>query len=206
MRNNLLSSNIIPLSVRKKIRSWLDALRRELKAPKMIVGYVDSTGAWRANTRISDTVFFDHPERIEIHDNVFVWHYSILDGTGGVIIEEGCQIGAWVGIFTHSSHIAIRLYGAHYHESEGEQKRAYPIAPVRIGKYTFVGAGAKILPGVTIGKGSIIAAGSIVSKNVGDFQIVSGNPAEVIGDTRRLDKRYLKDSALRRWYEEWQRV
>jgi acetyltransferase-like isoleucine patch superfamily enzyme len=155
----------IPSFFRKIIRNWLDALRRELKAPKMTVGYVDSTGAWKANIRISDTVFFDHPERIEIHDNVFVWHYSILDGTGGLIIEEGCQIGAWVGIFTHSSHIAIRLYGAHYHESEGEQKRAYPIAPVRIGKYTFVGAGAKILPGVTIGKGSIVAAGSIVSKD-----------------------------------------
>jgi acetyltransferase-like isoleucine patch superfamily enzyme len=172
----------------------------------MILGYADSTGVWKANIRISDTVFIDHPERIEIHDHVFIWHYSILDGTGGLIIEEGCQIGAWVGIFTHSSHIAIRLYGAHYHESQGEQKRAYSIAPVRIGKYTFVGAGAKILPAVTIGKGSIVAAGSIVSKNVDDFQIVSGNPAEVIGDTRRLDKRYLKDPVLRSWYEEWQRA
>jgi len=188
------------------MRRRLDALRRELKAPKMTVGYADSTGVWKANIRLSDTVFFDHPERIEIHDHVFVWHYTILDGTGGLIIEEGCQIGAWVGIFTHSSHIAIRLYGAHYHESQGEEKRAYPIARVRIGKYTFVGAGAKILPGVTIGRGSIVAAGSIVSKNVGDFQIVSGNPAEVIGDTRTLDKRYLKDPTLRNWYEEWQRA
>jgi acetyltransferase-like isoleucine patch superfamily enzyme len=195
----------IPSLFRKIIRSWLDAIGRAIKAPRMTIGYEDSTGVWKANIRISDTVFFDHSERIVIHDNVFIWHYSILDGTGGLIIEEGCQIGAWVGIFTHSSHMAIRLYGAHYHESEGEQKRAYPIAPVRIGKYTFVGAGAKILPGVTIGKGAIIAAGSIISKNVGDFQIVSGNPAEVIGDTRRLDKRYLKDPALRGWYEEWQR-
>ena len=54
--------------------------------------------------------------------------------------------------------------------------------------------------------GRIVAAGSIVSKNVGDFQIVSGNPAEVIGDTRTLDKRYLKDPTLRNWYEEWQRA
>ena len=196
----------VPGFLRKNIRCWLDALRRELKAPKMTIGYTDCTGVWKANIRLSDTVFFDHPERIEIQDNVFVWHYTILDGTGGLIIEEGCQIGAWVGIFTHSSHIAIRLYGAHYNESQGDEKRGYPTAPVRIGKYTFVGAGAKILPGVTIGRGSIVAAGTIVSKNVGDFQIVSGNPATEIGDTRTLDKRYLRDPELRRWYEEWQRA
>jgi len=146
-----------------------------------------------------------YPERIRISDNVFVWHYTILDGTGGLEIGEGSQIGAWVGIFTHSSHIAIRIYGNHYQEIPEQEKQGYPTASVQIGKYVFIGAGAMILPGVTIGDGSLISTGAIVTRNVGKFEIVSGNPAKVIGDTRRLDEQYLKDPQLLAWYEEWQK-
>jgi len=196
---------IIPSPLRKKIRSWSDKVRRELKSPRIDVGYNDSSGSWRAHTYVSDTAFFDHPERIQIGDHVYIGHYTVLDGVGGLVIEEGCQLAAHVTVFTHSSHIAIRLYGNHYHESEGEEKQAYPIAPVRIGKYTFLGTGAKIMPGVTIGKGCIIGAGSIVFSNVEDFQIVAGVPVRVIGDSRKLDEPYLKDPVLRKWYEEWQK-
>lgn len=177
---------------------------KKIKSPRMVWGYRDSTGEFRARTRISDTVFMYHPERIKVADNAFVWHYSIMDGTGGLEIGEGSQIGAWVGMFTHSSHIAIRIYGNHYQDVPEAEKKGYITAPVKIGKYVFVGASAKILPGVTIGDGAIVSAGSIVTKDVPPFQIVSGNPAEVIGDTRKLDKRYLRDPQLLGWYEEWQ--
>jgi acetyltransferase-like isoleucine patch superfamily enzyme len=146
-----------------------------------------------------------HPERIRIADNVFVWHYAILDGTGGLEIGEGSQIGAWVGIFSHSSHIAIRIYGNHYQEVPEHEKKGYPISSVKIGKYVFIGAGAKILPGVTIGDGSLIAVGAVVNSDVGAFDIIAGNPAKVVGDTRRLDEKYLKDPQLFAWYEEWQK-
>ena len=170
----------------------------------MVWGYRDSSGETRRRTRISDTAFLYYPEKIRISDNVFVWHYTILDGTGGLEICEGAQIGAWVGIFTHSSHIAIRIYGDHYQEVPEAEKKGYPTASVKIGKYAFIGAGAKVLPGVTIGDGALISAGTLVSKDVDNFQIVSGNPADVIGDTRALDKRYLKDPQLREWYGAWQ--
>ncbi|NJM05053.1 acyltransferase [Candidatus Gracilibacteria bacterium] len=83
------------------------------------------------------------------------------------------------------------------------QKQGYPIAPVTVGRYVFIGAGAKILPGVNIGDGALVSAGAIVAKSVEPFQIVGGNPASVIGDTRKLDARYLRDEQLRRWYNEW---
>jgi acetyltransferase-like isoleucine patch superfamily enzyme len=195
---------IVPLETRRLLRWKVHQAIRKLKAPRMLVGYRDPSGTWRSRTRISDTVFFYHPERITIADNVFVWHYTILDGTGGLSIAEGAQIGAWVGLFTHSSHIAIRIYGDHYQEVAEAQKQGYPIASVSIGRYVFVGAGAKILPGVTLGDGALISAGAVVSKSVEPFQIVGGNPASVIGDTRKLDARYLRDEQVRRWYEEWQ--
>lgn len=171
----------------------------------MVWGYKDSDGEFRDRTRISDTVFMYHPERIRISDNVFVWHYTILDGTGGLEIGEGTQIGAWVGIFTHSSHIAIRIYGNHYQGVPENDKKGYPIDSVKIGKYVFVGAGSKILPGVSIGDGALISAATLVNKDVENFQIVAGNPAKVIGDTRKLDEKYLQyDPQLREWYMEWQ--
>lgn len=195
---------ILPSQLRTTLNKKLYLAARRFKTPRMFWGYQDASGEWREKTRISDTAFLNHPEKIFIAENVFIWHYTILDGTGGLEILEGAQIGAWVGIFTHSSHIAIRIYGNHYQEVDETEKKGYKIAPVKIGKYVFIGAGAKILPGVTIGDGAIVSAGSIVSKNVGEFQMVSGNPAEVIGDSRTLDRRYLKDPQLKEWYSEWQ--
>ena len=195
-----LVRKFLPASVKRMIQEKV----RSLKAPKMMWGYENATGEICKRTRISDTVLLNRPENIYISDNVFVWHYTILDGTGGLEIGEGSQIGAWVGIFTHSSHIAIRIYGSHYQEVAESEKKGFRIAPVRIGKYVFVGAGAKIFPGVSIGDGALISSGAIVTKNVEEFEIVSGDPAEVVGDSRRLDKRYLRDPQLLEWYNEWQ--
>jgi acetyltransferase-like isoleucine patch superfamily enzyme len=192
------------------IGQWLsrrfNPMLRRLKQPRMLWGYQDASGTWRPRTRISDTAFLYHPERIFIEEDVFVWHYTILDGTGGIEIGRGSQIGAWVGIFTHSSHVAIRLYGNHYQEVHEAEKVAFSIEPVKIGRFVFVAAGAKILPGVIVGDGALIAAGSVVSKNVESCQIVAGNPASVIGDTRKIDECSLQTHPeLRGWYEEWQK-
>lgn len=191
------------------IGQWLsrhfNPLQRRLKQPRMLWGYQDASRAWRTRTRMSDTVFLYHPEQIFIEEDVFVWHYTILDGTGGLEIGRGSQIGAWVGIFTHSSHIAIRLYGYHYQEIRETEKVAFSIKPVKIGRFVFVAAGVKILPGVLVGDGALIAAGSIVNRNVEPFQIVAGNPAKVVGDTRKMDERILQvQPEMRMWYEEWQ--
>jgi acetyltransferase-like isoleucine patch superfamily enzyme len=196
---------IIPSAIRRFVRIELSHVIEKAKTPSMVWGYQDCNGVWCPRTRISDTTIMNHPERIRIGDNVFVGHYTILDGTGCLEIGEGAQLAAWNGIYTHSSHVAIRIYGNHYQEVPEQEKKGYPIKPVKIGKYVFIGAGAKILPGVNVGKGALISAGSIVTKNVGEFDIVSGNPAKIIGDTRNLDKPYLRDPKLFEWYNEWQK-
>lgn len=170
----------------------------------MVRGYFDSSGEWRPRTRISDTVSIYRPENIRIADNVFVGHYSILDGTGGLDIGAGTQLSAWVGIFTHSSHIAIRLYGDHYLEVPESDKTGFPIAATCIGRCVFIGARTVVLPGITIGDGALIAAGSIVTHDVEPFAIVRGSPARVVGDTRTIDQGYLDDPQIRGWYDEWQ--
>lgn len=59
---------------------------------------------------------------------------------------------------------------------------------VEIKEYVWVGAGAIILPGVTIGERSIIAAGSIVTKDVPAYSVVAGNPAKVIQKLNKSEK------------------
>jgi putative colanic acid biosynthesis acetyltransferase WcaF len=54
--------------------------------------------------------------------------------------------------------------------------------PIEIGKNTFIGARAMILPGVRIGDRAIVGAMSVVSKDVPDHQVVAGNPAKKIGE------------------------
>ena len=52
---------------------------------------------------------------------------------------------------------------------------------VEIARDVWIGAGAKILDGVTVGQGAIIAAGAVVTRSVDEWQIVAGVPAKVIG-------------------------
>jgi acetyltransferase-like isoleucine patch superfamily enzyme len=59
-------------------------------------------------------------------------------------------------------------------------------APIFIGDYAWIATNAIILPGVSIGKGAVVGAGAVVSKNVNDYSIVIGNPAKEI-EKKRTD-------------------
>lgn len=191
---------------RRLLEIAFEAPFEDIKRPRMVYdGWSNPDGGKPSGTRLSDTVFLYQKERITIGDHVFVWHNTILDGTGGLVIEEGCQIGAHVGIFTHSSHVSIRVVppsadASSYHN-------AFVVKPVRIGKHTFIASGATVLAGVTIGRGCIIGAGSVVASDVPDFTVVMGNPGTVTGDSRTMDKLALRrsgDPALEAWYRTWQ--
>jgi putative colanic acid biosynthesis acetyltransferase WcaF len=60
---------------------------------------------------------------------------------------------------------------------------------IEIGVDAFIGAQALILPGITIGEGAVVGAGSVVTKDVAPWTIVAGNPAKEIGQRNRLDSR-----------------
>lgn len=156
---------------------------------RMVYGYVDKNGVYLGKTRISNTTHIFAEDQLSIADNVFVGHFSVLDATFGLTIEEGCQIGFFTGVFTHSSHDAIRLYGREY--MDVADKVAYHTAPVHIGAYTFVGAHATLLPGTVLGKGCVVSAYSLVSGTFPDFSIISGNPAKVVGSVQEKDQRLL---------------
>jgi acetyltransferase-like isoleucine patch superfamily enzyme len=172
-----------------------------LRRPFMVYGYYDrSSGRFRKNTRVSSSAVISDKKTVSVADNVWIWHHTIIDGSNSVTIEEGCQIGAWVGIFSHGSHIAVRLYGSDYIKIPREARKGYTRGAVHIGPYCFVGAGALIMPGVTLGKGCLVSAGAVVSKSAPDYSILRGSPAQIVGDVRDLDKKFLKDPEIRKTY------
>ncbi len=168
----------------------------------MVLGYKCYDGVYLTKTRISNTVNLVYPERLNIADNVYIGHYSILECSHNITIGEGCQISAYVMLITHSSHNSIRLYGKHYIGTSAPL--GYITGAIEIGKYTFLGAHATIMPNTKIGKGSIVAAYSLVQGTFPDFAIIAGNPAVIVGDTRERDKQSLEENPhLHQYYNEW---
>lgn len=143
---------------------------------------------------LSNTVDITHWSKLDIGNNVFIWHFTILDTFGGVKIGDDCQIGTRVGIFTHSSHNSIRLYNKKYHDVYFDSHVGRRKGSVEIGACTFVGANSIIMPGSKIGKGCIVAGFSYVAGEFDDFSIISGNPAKKIGDVRSSDLRMLRNN------------
>jgi len=162
--------------------AWIDK-------PFMVYGYRDpQSGKFRKLTRISSSAKLLNRKKISLGDNIWIGHYCLVDGTGGVTLGEGVQLSSHTVVYSHSSQDAIRLLGKHFIEFQDVNRPGYKLKPVSVGDYTFVGTSSVILPGSTIGKGCIIGAGSVINGIIPDYAIAVGNPAKIVGDTRERDK------------------
>lgn len=169
--------------------------------PFMVYGYYNKvTKRYLRDVRISSTVDIINKHKFDVGDNVWINHYTRIDASTGVKIGEGCQIGSSVGIFSHSSHNAIRLMGRHYMKIPKEQRVGYITKETVIGEYTFIGSGTYVMAGVKIGKGCVIGTNSVVTKDIPDFSIAVGSPARVIKSTLDVDKEYFDNPLVRECY------
>ncbi|MFJ3460043.1 sugar O-acetyltransferase [Achromobacter spanius] len=111
----------------------------------------------------------DYGYNISLGANVFMNFNCVILDVVQVTIGEGTQIGPAVQIYTAD------------HPHDAEQRRAMLEfgRPVHIGKQVWIGGGAIILPGVTVGDDAIIGAGSVVTRDVPAGAKVVGNPARV---------------------------
>lgn len=105
---------------------------------------------------------------IRIGAHVFINHdCSILD-LGGVTIDEGVMIAPRVTISSEA------------HPLDPTERHTLLTQPVHIKRGAWIGAGAIILPGITIGENAVVGAGAVVNKDVPDNTVVAGVPAKVI--------------------------
>jgi len=103
----------------------------------------------------------------------------------------------------------VRLTGCTLFGHDGSVNmlnRAYGLKLDRVGKIdirdnVFVGHGAILLPGVTIGPNAIVAAGAVVNRDVSPGSIVAGAPARVVGNIDRLVERLQEETARLPWAE-----
>jgi len=178
------------------------AILRTYFRPLMIYGFDRNDGIFLPDTRVSNTTYIECKDKLNIEDNVFIGHFTYIDASRGVTIKEGCQISFFVNIASHSSHIAIRLYGKKYQTAK--DPIGYLVGPVFIDRYSFVGSHCLIMPNTHIGKGSLVLPYSYVKGTFPDFAIIGGSPARVVGDTRVLDAEYLENHPeLQALYDEW---
>jgi maltose O-acetyltransferase len=123
-----------------------------------------------------------YPRGIQIGEDTIVGEKATLDGRGQLPGSQGkLVIGSHVDIASE-----VMLWTSE-HDLASETWRAIE-APVVIEDYVFIGPRAIILPGVTLGKGAVVAAGAVITKDVIERAIVAGVPGRQIGERKgKLD-------------------
>lgn len=129
---------------------------------------------------------FFNPRGITIGHDTIIGDHCFLDGRAPLEIGNHVSIASQVLIYNDEHNI---------HSDEYENS----FSPVTINDYVFIGPRAIILPGVSIGKGAIVAAGAIVTKNIPSLEVWGGVPAKKITDRKITNPKYKLGRAM--WFQ-----
>ena len=110
-------------------------------------------------------------DKVTIGKNVFINSNCLMMSRGGITIEDDVMIAANTSLISNNHD----LY----------ERQVLVCKPIVIKKGAWIGAGATILPGVTVGKYAVVGAAAVVTHDVPDYTVVVGNPARV---TKILDE------------------
>ena len=117
---------------------------------------------------------------IKVGDDSYIGPNCYLDGVGGITISSDVLISPNCKLITSQHNYSD------YKSKINLQGREFSC--ISVGKDVWIGSNSVILPGIKIGDGAVIGAGSVVTKNVGEFEVVAGNPAKRI-KMRKLDEK-----------------
>lgn len=129
---------------------------------KIMMKRFDTSSSIRRNVDIRS------PQRIEIGENCNINKQCVLDGRKGLTIGNNVDIAQEVNIWTEQHD-----YNSADYKAVGDK--------VIIEDYVWLASRSTVLPGVTIGRGAVVASGAVVTKDVPPLAIVAGIPAKVIG-------------------------
>lgn len=126
-----------------------------------------------SNLRLGENIKFANPGNISIGNNCY--------------LGDGVQLYAWKERITIGNQVLVAAGARMITRKHGfadidlpMAEQGYTHAPIVIENDVWIGFGAIILPGVTIGQGSIVGAGAVVTKSVEPFSVVGGVPARLI--------------------------
>jgi len=136
-------------------------------------------------------VFETDSGKVKIGDNTYIGSNTNIICRDMVTIGNNVQISWNVTVYDHDGNSlnynmrAKEVMGYYKNYSSGDMLKDFnwnivKTKPIVIEDHVWIGFNSIILKGVTIGKGAIVAAGSVVSKDVEPFTVVAGNPASII--------------------------
>jgi len=143
------------------------------------------------NTHIRGNLqVFAYGGSIEIGNNCYVGELSYIWSGEKIVIGNNVLISHQVNIIDSNSHelnAQERVQGYLHIISKGHptEKGSILTSPIIINDNAWISFGVIILKGITIGEGAVVAAGSVVTKNVAPYTLVAGNPARYIKDLPR---------------------
>jgi len=174
----------MPKITNRMYNYWLDFLLMILRFVGHIPFHTIRNFCYRSagmkigkNSTIHMWANFFEPKNIRIGEDTKIGDHAFLDGRAPLIIGNHTDIASYVMIYNSE------------HDLEDPYFKAI-LEPVEIGDYVFIGPRAIILPGVKIGKGAVVAAGAVITKDVEDFVIVGGVPAKPIGERKNKKLNY----------------
>jgi galactoside O-acetyltransferase len=129
---------------------------------------LDRCASVGARVRLRMPVVVYAPESMTLGSDVDVGEFVVLRASGGLSIGDRVLIAAHAVVTTRGHPEMPPRYGQ------------VVDAPITIEDDVWIGAGAIVLPGVTVGHGAIVAAGAVVTKSVDPLTVVGGVPAQVI--------------------------
>ena len=138
------------------------------------------------NTQVmGELLVFKYGGRIEIGDNCYIGHHTHIRSARNIRIGNNVLISHGCNIIDTNAHEENHLERAQTYLdilSLGHPKKDYNVrtASIVIENYAWLSYNVSVLKGVRIGEGAIIAAGSVVTRDVPPFTLVAGNPAKVI--------------------------
>jgi len=127
---------------------------------------------------IHEGVTIHHPENVAVGRRSSINEFVFINGYGGVEIGDWVAIGHRVSILSAEHGIAGTEVAPYL--------QAIERCPVRIEDEVYLGAGAVVLGNVTIGRGAVVGAGAVVTRDVAPYAIVAGVPARVLGHRKEL--------------------
>ncbi len=137
------------------------------------------------NVDVGDFTYYDHPERAtEFEADAVLYAF----GPERLVIGRYCAIGAGVRFLMGGANHAdlgpstypFGIFGGAWVDTMDLVMGAPSRGDTVVGNDVWLGYGALVLPGVTIGHGAIVAAASVVSADVAPYSVVAGNPARVV--------------------------
>jgi acetyltransferase-like isoleucine patch superfamily enzyme len=133
-----------------------------------------------ATFRLIPPVYSEHGLSICVGRNVFINQGCTLNDVGGIEIGDDVLIGPRVSLITSGHPL-----------DPNHRRRQIVAAPIVIQRNVWLGAGAMVLQGVTVGEDSVVAAGAVVTRDVPSGTLVAGVPAQVVrritADGRQAD-------------------